>query len=164
MWNAELDESQTGIKTAGRNNNNLRYVRYYSDGRKWRETKGPLDEGERGEWKRWLETQHEKAKIIASHPTTSWQTDEEKVETVTDFIFSGSKTTAEGDWRHEIKRCLLLGRKAVTNLDSVLKSRHITLLTKFCIVKAMFFPVVMYGCMSWTIKKAECWRIGAFEL
>ena len=98
----------------------------------------------------------QKTKIMASGPNTSWQTDEEKVETVTDFIFSGSKTTAEGDWRHEIKRCLLLGRKAVTNLDSVLKSRDITLLTKVCLVKAMVFPVVMYGCMNWIIKQAEC--------
>ena len=106
----------------------------------------------------------QKTKIMASSPNTSWQIDEEKVETLTDFIFLGSKITAESDWRHEIKRCLLLGRKAVTNLDSVLKSRDITLLTNVCLVKAIVFPVVMYNCASWTIKKAECWRIDAFEL
>ena len=102
-------------------------------------------------------------KITASSPTTSWQIDGEIMETVTDFIFLGSKTTADGDCSHEIKRCLLLGRKAMTNLDSILKSRDISLSTKICLVKAMVFPVVMYGCESWTIKKAECW-IDAFEL
>ena len=106
----------------------------------------------------------QKTKIMASSPNTSWQIDEEKVETLTDFIFLGSKITAESDWRHEIKRCLLLGRKAVTNLDNVLKSWDITLLTNVCLVKAIVFPVVMYNCASWTIKKAECWRIDAFEL
>ena len=95
-------------------------------------------------------------KIMASGPITSWQVDGETMETVTYFIFLGSKITSDGDCSHEIKRRLLLGRKAMTNLESVLKSRHITLLTKVCIVKAMFFPVVMYGCKSWTIKKAEC--------
>ena len=94
-------------------------------------------------------------KILASGPNTSWQIDEETIETVTDFIFLGSKITADGDCSHEIKRPLLLGRKAMTNLDSILKSRDVTLLTKVCIVKAMVFPVVMYGCESWTIKKAE---------
>ena len=98
---------------------------------------------------------------MASCPITSWQIDGE---TVKNFIFGGSKTTADGDCSHEIKRCLLLGRKAMTNLDSILKSRDITLPTKVCIVKAMVFPVVMYGCESWTIKKAECQRIDAFEL
>ena len=106
----------------------------------------------------------QKTKIMASGPFTSWQIDGEKVETVTDFIFLGSKITADGDCSHEIKRHLLLGRKAMTNLDSVLKSRDITLLTNVCIVKAMVFPVVMYGCESWTIKKAEHQRIDAFEL
>ena len=101
---------------------------------------------------------------MASDPITSWQIDGETVETVTDFIFGGSKTTADGDCSHEIKRCLLLGRKGMTNLDSVLKSRHITLPTKVRLVKAMVFPVVMYGCESWTIKKAECRRIDAFVL
>ena len=97
-----------------------------------------------------------KTKIMASGPITSWQIDGEKVETVADFIFLGSKITADGDCSHEIKRRLLLGRKAVTNLDSILKSRDVTLPTKFCLVKAMVFPVVMYGCESWSIKKAEC--------
>ena len=103
-------------------------------------------------------------KIMVSGPITSWQIDGETMETVTDFIFVGSKITADGGYSHEIKRCLLLGRKVMTNLDSILKSRDITLLTKVHIVKAMVFPVVMYGYESWTIKKAECQRIDAFEL
>ena len=106
----------------------------------------------------------QKVKIMASSPITSWQIDGETVETVADFTFLGSKITADGDCSHEIKRCLLLGRKAITNLDSILKSRDITLPTKVCLVKAVFFPVVMYGCESWTIKKAEHRRIDAFEL
>ena len=106
----------------------------------------------------------QKTKIMASGPTTSWQIDGETVETVSDFIFLGSKITADGDYGHEIKRCLLLGRKVMTNLDSILKSRDITLLTKVCLDKAMVFPVGMYGCESWTVKKAECQRIDAFEL
>ena len=97
----------------------------------------------------------QKTKIMASSPITSWQIDGETVETVADFIFWGSKTTADGDCSHEIKRCLLLGRKVMTNLDSILKSRDITLSTKVCLVKAIIFPVVIYGCESWTIKKAE---------
>ena len=101
----------------------------------------------------------QKTKIMASSPTTSWQIDGETMETVTDFNLGGSKITADGDCGHEIKRCLLHGRKSMTNLDSILKSRDITLLTKFCLVKAMVFPVVMYGCESWTIKKAELQRI-----
>ena len=101
---------------------------------------------------------------MASSPITSWQIDGETMETVTDFIFLGSKITADGDCNHEIKRCLLLGIKAMTNLDSILKSRDITLLTKVCVVKAMVFPVVMYGCASWTIKKVERQRIDAFDL
>ena len=101
---------------------------------------------------------------MAFGPITSWQIDGETVETVSDFIFLGSKISLDGDCSHEIKRCLLLGRKAMTNLDSILKSRDITLLTKVCIVKAIVFPVVMYGCESWTIKKAEHQRIHAFEL
>ena len=103
-------------------------------------------------------------KIMASSPITSWQTKGKKVETVTDFIFLASKITVDSDCNHEIKRCLLLGRKAMTNLDSILKSRVITMLTKVCIVKAMIFPVVMYRYESWTNKKAEHWRIDAFEL
>ena len=105
-----------------------------------------------------------KTKIMASSPITSWQIDCETMETVRDFIFLGSKITADGDCSHEIKRHLLLGRKAKTNLDSILKSRDITLSTKIRLVKAMVYPVVMYGCKSWTIKKAEHWRIDAFEL
>ena len=101
---------------------------------------------------------------MASGPITSWQIDGETLETVTDFIFLGSQITADGDYSHEIQRCLLLGRKAMTNLDSILKSRDITLPTKVCLVKAMVFPVVMYGCESWTVKKAEHQRIDAFEL
>ena len=106
----------------------------------------------------------QKTKIMASGPIISWQIDAETVETVSDFIFGGSKIIADGDCSHEIKRCLLLGRKVMTNLESILKSRDITLLTKVHVVKAMFFPVVMYGCESWTIKKAEPQRIDAFEL
>ena len=106
----------------------------------------------------------QKMKIMASGPITSWQIDGETMETVTDFIFLGSKITADGDCSHEIKRCLLLGRKVMTNLDSILKSRDITLLTKVHLAKAMFFLVVIYGCESWTIKKAEHLRINAFEL
>ena len=104
----------------------------------------------------------QKTKIMASSPITSWQINGEIMERVTDFIFLGSRITADGDWSHEIKRHLLLGRKAMTNLDSIFKSRDITLPTKICLVKAMVFPVVMYGCESWTIKKAERWRIDAF--
>ena len=106
----------------------------------------------------------QKTKIMASGPTTSWEIDGETVKTVSDFIFLGSKITTDGDCSHEIKRHLLLGRKAMTNLDSTLKSRDITLPKKVHLVKAMVFPVVMYGCESWTLKKAECRRIGAFEL
>ena len=101
---------------------------------------------------------------MASSPITSWQLDRETVETVSDFIFLGSRITADGDCSHEIKRCLLLGRKFMANLGSILKSRDITLSTKVCLVKAMVFPVIMYGCASWTIKKAECQTIDAFEL
>ena len=106
----------------------------------------------------------QKTKITASGPITSWQIDGETVETVADFILLGSKITADGDCSHEIKRCLLLGRKVMTNLDGILKCRDVTLPTNVCLVKAMVFPVVMYGCESWTIKKAECRRIDAFEL
>ena len=106
--------------------------------------------------KRWFKTQHQKTKIMASGPIPSWQIDGETMETVTDFIFLGSNITADGDCSHEIKRCLLLGRKVMTNLDSILKGRDITLPIKVRLVKAMVFPVVIYGCESWTIKKAEC--------
>ena len=106
----------------------------------------------------------QKTKIMASCPITSWEIDGETVETVADFILGGSKVTADGDYSHEIKRCLLLGRKVMTNLDSILKSRDITLVTKVCLVKAMVFPVVMYEYESWTVKKVECQRIDTFEL
>ena len=130
-------------------------------GRKWRRIKYPLDESEREEWKCWLKAQHSEAKIMASSPITSWQIDGE---TVADFIFMGSKVTADGECSHGINRCLLLGRKVMTNLDSIFKCRDITLSITVCLVKAMVFPVVMYGCESWTIKKAEHWTIDAFEL
>ena len=106
----------------------------------------------------------QKTKIMASGPITSWETDEETVETVSDFIFWGSKIIADGDCSHEIKRCVLLGRKVVTNLNSILKNKDITLPTKVHLVKAMVFPAVMYGCESWTVKKTECQTIDAFEL
>ena len=113
--------------------------------------------------KRWLKAQHSEMKIMASGPITSWEIDWETVETMSDFTFGGSKITVDGGCSHEIKRCLLLGRKAMINLDSIFKSRDITLLTKVHIVKAMVFPVVVYVCESWTVKKAEHRRIDAFE-
>ena len=128
--------------------------------RKWR-TKEPLDDSEKGEWKSCLKINIQKTKIMASGAITSWQIDGE---IVANFIFLGSKITSDGDCSHEIKRRLLLGRKAKTNLDSILKSRDIILPTKVRIVKAMVFPGVIYGCESWTMKKAECWRNDAFEL
>ena len=165
--NAGLEEAQAGIKIAGRNINNLRYwylrchqIRHHSFGWKWRRTKEPLDESERGEEKVGIRLNIQKTKIMASGPITSWQIDGE---TVSDFFWV-SKITTDGDCSHEIKRCLLLGRKVMTNLDSILKSRDIALSTKVRLVKAMVFPLVMYGCESWNIKKAECWRIDGFEL
>ena len=134
------------------------------NGRKWRGTKDCLDEGERREWKSWLKLNMENTKILASSPITSWQIEKETMKTVTDFIFLGSKITADSDCSHAIKTCLLLGKKGTTNLDSILKRKDITLLTKVHTGKAMIFPVVTYGCESWTIKKAEVWRINAFEL
>ena len=160
MRNAGLEEAQARIKTARRNINNLRYADDTTLMAEWRGTKKPLDEGERGELRNWLKTQ--KAKIMASGPITSWQIDGETVETMTDFL--GSKITADGDCSHEIKGCLLLGRNIMTKLDSILKSRDITLSTKVCLVNAMVFPGVMYGCESWTIKRVEHWRMDAFEL
>ena len=131
-------------------------------GRKWRWTKKPLDESERGEWKAGLKLNIQKTKIMAVGPITSWEIDRETVET--ESIFLGSKITADGDCSHETNRLLLLGRKVMTNLDSILKSRDTTLPTKVYLVKAMIFLVVMYGCENWTIKKAEHQRIDAFEL
>ena len=165
MRNAGLEEAQAGIKIAGRNINNLRYA---DDTTLMAESEGELksflmklkEESEKVD----LKLNIQKTKIMASGPITPWEIDGETVETVSDFIFWGSKITADGDCSHEIKRCLLLGRKVMTSLDSILKSRNITLPTKVQLVKAMVFPVVMYGCESWTIKKAECRRTDAFEL
>ena len=132
-------------------------------GRKWRGTKEPLDKAEIESEKAGLKLNIQTTKIMASGPMTSWQIDGEAMKTLTDFIFWGSKITADGDCSHEIKRRLLLGKKVMTNLESIWKSRDITLPTKVCLVKAMAFPVVMYGCESWAIKKAEHWSIDAFE-
>ena len=165
MQNARLDEAQAGIKIAGRNINNLRYaddITLMAESEE--ELKSLLMKVKVESEKVGLKLNIQKMKIMASGPITSWEIDGETVETVADFIFLGSKITADGDGSHEIKRCLLLGRKVMTNLDSVLKSRDITLPTKVHLVKAMVFPVVMYGCESWTVKKAECQRIDAFEL
>ena len=156
MQNVELDESQAGIKIAGRNINNLRYADTTTLMAKSEEELKSLlmkvkEEGE----KSGLKLNIQKTKIMASGPIISLQIDGETVETVTDFIFLGSKITEDGDCRNEIKRCLLLGRKAMTNLDSILKSRDITFPTKVHMVKAMAFPVVMYKCESCTIKEAE---------
>ena len=149
MRNTGLDETQAGIRIAGRNINNLRYAD---------------DTILMAESEEELKLNIQKTKIMASGPITSWEINGETVETVSDFIFLGSKITADGDCSHEIKRRLLVGRKVMTNLDSRFKSRDITLPTKVRLVKAMVFPVVMYGCESWTVKKAERRRIDAFEL
>ena len=165
MWNAGLDEAQAGIKIAGRNINNLRYV---DDTTLTAESKAELNsllmkvKEESG--KVGLKFNIQKTKIMASGLITSWQIDGEIVETETDFILGGSRITADGVCSHEIKRCLFLGRKAMTNLDSILKTRDLILPTKVHLVKAMVFPVVLYGCRSWTVKKAECRRIDAIEL
>ena len=165
MRNAGLEETQAGIKVAGRNINNLRYA---DDTSLMAESEEELKslvmkvkvESERVDQK--LNIQ--KTKIMTFSPITSWEIDGKTVETVSDFIFLGSKITADGDCSHEIKRCLLVGRKVMTKLDGIFKSRDITLPTKVHLVKAMVFPVVMYGCESWTVKKAEHQRIDAFEL
>ena len=157
MRNAGLEEAQAGIKIAARNISNLRYA---DDTTLMAESEEKLksllmkvkEESE----KVGLKLNIQKTKIMASSPITSWQTDGETAETVADFIFLGSKITADGDCSHEIKRCLFLRRKVMTNLDSIFKSRDITLPTKVHLVNTMVFPVVMYGCESWTIKKAEC--------
>ena len=162
MRNAGLEEAQAGIKIAGRNINNLRYANDTTlKAESEEKLKGLLMKVKEESGKVGLKLNIQKTKIMASSPTTSWQMDGE---TVADFIFLGSKITVDGDYSHEIKRCLLLGRKVMTNLHSILKSRDITLPTKVHLVKAMVFPVVTYGCGSWTIKKAEHQRIDAFEL
>ena len=165
MRNAGLEEAQAGIKTDGRNIRNLRYADDTTlMAESEEELKSILMKVKEEREKVGLKLNIQKTKIMASGPITSWQIDGETVETVSDFIFLRSKITADGDCSHEIKRHLLFGRKAMTNLDSILKSRHITLPTKVCLVKAMVFPVVMYGCECWTVKKAEHRRIDALEL
>ena len=165
MRNAGLDEAQAGIKIARRNINNLRYAdntTLMTESKE--ELKSLLMKVKEECEKVGLKLNIQKTKIMASGPITSWPTDRETVERVTDFIFLGSKITADCDCSHEIKGHLLLGRKVMTNLDSILKSRDITLSTKVHLVKVMVFPLVMYGCESWTIKKAEHRKIDAFEL
>ena len=165
MRNAGLDEERAGIKIPGRNINNLRYAdKTTLMAESEEELKSLLMKVKEESEKVGLKLNIQKTKIMASGPITSWQIDGEIVDTVSDFIFGGSKITADGDCSHEIKRCLLLGRKVMTNLDSILKSRDITLPKKVRLVKAMVFPVVMYGCESWTVKKAERRKIDAFEL
>ena len=164
MRNAGLEEAQAGIKTARRNINNLRHADDTTLMGEREELKSLLIIVKEESEKVGLKLNIQKTKIMASGLITSWQTDGETMETVTDFIFRGSKITADGDCSHEIKRHLLLGKKVMTNLDNILKSKDITLPTKVHLVKAMVFPVVMYGCESWTVKKAECRRIDAFEL
>ena len=164
MRNAGLEEAQAGIKIAGRNINNLRYADDATlMAESEEELKSLLMKVKVESEKVGLKLNIQKT-IMASSPITSWEIDGETVETVSEFIFLGSEITADGDCSHEIKRCLLLGRKVMTNLDGIFKSRDITLPTKVRLVKAMVFPVVMYGCESWTVKKAERRRIAAFEL
>ena len=165
MRNAGLEEAQAGIKIAGRNINNLRYADTTLTAESEEELKSLLMKVKEESEKVGLKLNIQKTKILTSGPITSWQIDGETVETVADFIFLGSKITADVDCNHEIERRLLLGRKVMANFDRILKSRDITLPTKVRLVKAMIFPVVMYGCESWTIKKAEHRRIDAsFEL
>ena len=164
MRNAGLEETQAGIKIAGRNINNLRYaddITLMAESEE--ELKSLLMEVKVESEKVVLKLNIQKTKIMASGPTTSWEIDGETVETESDFIFLGPKITTDGDCSHEIKRCLLLGRKVVTNLDSMFQSRDITLSTKVHLVKAFVFSVVVYGCENWTVKKAEHQRIDAFE-
>ena len=165
MRNAGLDEAQAEIKIARRNINDLRYA---DDTTLMVESEEELNrllmKVKEESKKVGLKLNIQKTRIMISGPITSWQIDGETVETVTEFFWGGSQITADGDCSHEIKRCLLLGRKVMPNLDSIFKSRDITLPTKVCLVKAMVFPVVMYGWEIWTIKKAERWRIDAFEL
>ena len=165
MRNAGLEEAQAGIRIAGRNINNLRYAEdttLMAESKE--ELKSLLMKVKEESEKVGLKLNIQKMKIMASGPITSWEIDGETVERVSDFIFLGSKVTADGDCSHEIKRCLLLGKKVMTNLETIFKSRDITLPTKICLVKAMVFPVVTYEWESWTVKKAEHRRIDAFEL
>ena len=166
MRNAGLDEAQAGINIAKRNINNLRYADDTTTlmAENQEELKSLLMKVKKESEKADLKLNMQKSKIMAFGPITTWQTDGETMETITDLIFLGSKITAGGDCSQEIKRLLLLGRKAMTSLDSILKSRDITLLTKVCLVKAMVFSVVMDGCESWTLKKPEHRRIDVFEL
>ena len=165
MRNAGLEEAQAGIKIAGRNINNLRYADDTTlMAENEEELKSLLMKVKEESEKVGLKLNIQRTKIMASGPITSWEIDGETVETASEFIFWGSITTADSDCSHEIKRCLFLGRKVMTKLDSRLKSRDITLSTKVHLVKAMVFPVVMFGCESWTIKKAECRRIDAFQV
>ena len=165
MRNAGLEETQAGITIAGRNINNLRYADDTTlMAESEEELKSLLMKVKEESEKVGLKLNIQKTKIMASGPITSWKIDGETVETMSDFILGGSKITADGNYSHEIKRRLLLGRKVMTNLDSTFKSRDITLPTKVRLVKAMVFPVVMYGCENWTVKKAEHQRIDAFEL
>ena len=164
MWNAGLDEAQARTKIAGRNIN----LKHADDTtlmvESEEEVKSFLKRVKEESEKTGLKLSIQKTKIMASSPITSWQLEGKKVEVVADFMFLGSRITVDSDWTHEIKRPLFLGKKALTSLDSILKSRDITLSTKVCIVKAVVFPVVMYGCESWTIRKAECWGTDAFKL
>ena len=165
MRNAGLEEAQAGIKIAGKNINNLRCAddtTLLEESEK--ELKSLLMKVKEESEKAGLKLNVQKTKIMASGPIISWEIDGETVEAVSDLIFGGSKISADGDYSHEIKICLLLGRKVMTNLNNILKSRDITLSTKVHLIKAMVFPVVMYGCESWTVKKAECRKIDAFEL
>ena len=164
MRNAGLEETQAGINIAGRNINHLRYADDTTLMAEREELKSLLMKVKVESEEVGLKFNTQKTKVMASGPITSWQIDGETVETVADCIFGGSKITAVGDRSHEIKRRLLLGRKVMTNLDSILESRDITLPMKLHLVEAMIFPVVMYGCESWAIKKADCRRIDTFEL
>ena len=165
MQNTRPNETQAGIKIAGRNINNLIYAddtTFMAESKE--ELKSLLMKVKKESEKTGLKLNFQKTEIMPSGPIPSWQIDGETIETVTEFIFLGSKITADGDCSHDIKKCLLLGRKAMTNLDNILKSRDITLLTEFHIVKSMAFPVVIYGCESQTTKKVEHQRVDAFEL
>ena len=164
MRNAGLEETQAGIKIAGRNINNLRHADDTTLMLESVEWKSLLMKVKKEREKVGLKLNIQKTKTMVSGPITSWQIDGETLETVSDFIFLRSKITADGDCSHEIKRLLLLERKVMTNLDSIFKSRDITLPTKVYLVNAMVFPAVTYGCESWTVKKAECQRIDAFVL